>query len=70
LIQAEADVNAKGGDFSTPYQAAAANSHQMILLFLLDRGAEVNRKGGSMDGASRASLKWVATRRQDIQNNL
>jgi hypothetical protein len=51
LIQAEADVNAKGGDFSTSYQAAAANGHQMILLFLLDRGAEVNTQGGKYGNA-------------------
>jgi hypothetical protein len=48
-------VNTEGGGFGTPLQAAAANGHWLIVLYLLDCGAEVNTQGGRYGNAFQAA---------------
>ncbi len=48
-------MNATGGDFGTPLQAAAANGHLQIAFFLVDCGAEVNTQGGIYRNALHAA---------------
>ncbi|KAI9786673.1 MAG: hypothetical protein M1839_006224 [Geoglossum umbratile] len=47
LIERGADVNLVGGEWCTPLMAAAKKGDEEILHALLDRGADVNGKGGN-----------------------
>jgi hypothetical protein len=41
-----ADVNAMGGRYGSPIQAASARGHKYVVQLLIDNGANVNAKGG------------------------
>ncbi|KAE8358042.1 ankyrin repeat-containing domain protein [Aspergillus caelatus] len=43
-----ADVNAKGGDFGIPLQAASYNGHRQIVEILLKNGADVDNRLGEL----------------------
>ncbi|RFU81477.1 hypothetical protein TARUN_742 [Trichoderma arundinaceum] len=59
LLRRGADVNALGGDYSYPLQAACtyneANEKYQVVELLLDRGADVNVKGGKWGNALQAA---------------
>jgi ankyrin repeat protein len=57
LLDAGADVNTQGGDYSNPLQAAAALWHgnEMLVQMLLDAGADVNAQGGFDNNALQAA---------------
>jgi ankyrin repeat protein len=55
LLDAGADVEAKGGKYDTALQAASAGGHREIVYMLLDAGANVNAKGGKYDTALQAA---------------
>jgi ankyrin repeat protein len=46
LFKARADVNARGGEFGTPLQAASGKGHDKTVELLLDKGADVNAQSG------------------------
>ncbi|KAK4220523.1 hypothetical protein QBC38DRAFT_540511 [Podospora fimiseda] len=56
LIGKGANVNAQGGYYGNPLQAASSGGHQEIVKLLLDKGADVNAQGGrygnALQGAS------------------
>ncbi|KAL8647244.1 MAG: hypothetical protein Q9226_006514 [Calogaya cf. arnoldii] len=57
LIDAGADVNAKGGMLHTALQAAAIDAHVTTMRVLLDAGADVNAVGGIYGSALSAAYR-------------
>lgn len=65
LLTRGADINAKGGKYGTPFQAACCNSAMNNLIspkdgtavveLLLERGADVNARGGKFGTALQAA---------------
>lgn len=56
LIQeAWPDINARGGAYGNPLQAASAAGHQQVVKLLLQAGADVNMQGGVYGNALRAA---------------
>ncbi|KAH6712632.1 ankyrin repeat-containing domain protein [Leptodontidium sp. MPI-SDFR-AT-0119] len=54
-----ADVNAQGGRYGNALQAAAAEGHQPIVQFLLDKQTNVNAQGGYFGNALQAAAYWA-----------
>jgi len=46
LLENGADINAQGGCFGSPLQAAATKGYENIVAVLLDKGVDVNAQGG------------------------
>ena len=55
IIDKGADINARGGTYSTALQAAAFNGKTNILKRLLGAGAEINARGGDYSTALQAA---------------
>jgi ankyrin repeat protein len=55
LLDKQADVNAKGGEFGNALQAASVYGHRKVVQMLLDRGADVNAHGGLYGNALQAA---------------
>ncbi|OCL00528.1 uncharacterized protein K441DRAFT_719562, partial [Cenococcum geophilum 1.58] len=45
LLNKDADVNAKEGDYGNALQAASQEGHSAIVKLLLSKGADVNARG-------------------------
>ena len=45
LLEARADVNAQGGEYGNPLQAALHERHDIIVQALLEAGADINAPG-------------------------
>ena len=58
LIERGADVNAQGGYYSNPLQAASFEGHEKVVAMLLQRGADVNAQGGLYSNALQAA-SWA-----------
>jgi WW domain/Ankyrin repeats (3 copies) len=56
LLQAGANINARGGTYETALQAAASRGGEVAHI-LLDHGAEVNFEGGYYGNALQAAMK-------------
>ncbi|KAJ6041251.1 Pfs NACHT and Ankyrin domain protein, partial [Penicillium canescens] len=56
ILHKGADVNAQGGEYDNPLQAASYKGYKEIVRLLLDKGADVNTQGGyygnALQGAS------------------
>ncbi|KAG9227950.1 putative ankyrin repeat-containing protein, partial [Amylocarpus encephaloides] len=46
LLDKDANVNARGGYYGNPLQAASAGGHEAVVKLLLDKDADVNAQGG------------------------
>jgi ankyrin repeat protein len=55
LINNEANVNAEGGHYSSPLQAALAYGREDIIQLLVDNGTNVNAKGREDSNSLRAA---------------
>ncbi|CAG8184236.1 unnamed protein product, partial [Penicillium nalgiovense] len=55
LISKGADVNAQGGRYGNPLQAASRRGDQQIVKLLLEKGADVNAQGGHYGNALQAA---------------
>jgi len=51
LVNAGADVNVQGGEYSSALQAASQGGHEKIVELLLEAGADVNARGGKYGNA-------------------
>ncbi|KAI1330207.1 hypothetical protein F5Y16DRAFT_415646 [Xylariaceae sp. FL0255] len=56
LIDQGADVNARGGHYGNPLQAASYRGHENIVRVLLDNGADINAQCGFYGNALQAAL--------------
>jgi hypothetical protein len=56
LLKKEVDVNAQGGAYGNPLQAASWNGNKQIVVMLLENGADVNTQGGLFDNALQRAL--------------
>jgi hypothetical protein len=57
LLERGADINAQGGKYGNPLQAASQGGHLDVARLLLDRGADVNTEGGEYRNALQAALE-------------
>ena len=55
LLERGADVNAKGGKYGNPLQAASLFGHEVAVRLLLEKGADVNAEGGEYGSALQAA---------------
>ncbi|THU94013.1 ankyrin, partial [Dendrothele bispora CBS 962.96] len=55
LAEAEADVNAQGGEYGNSLQAASYRGNERIVKLLVDAGADVNAQGGEYGNALQAA---------------
>ena len=55
LVDASADVNAQGGDYSNALQAASSRGYEKVVEILMDAGADVNAQGGDYGNALQAA---------------
>lgn len=55
LLDTGADVNAKGGDYSSALHLASAGGHEQVVQILLDTGADINAEGGDYSSALQAA---------------
>jgi hypothetical protein len=55
LLNAGADVNAQGGEYSNALQAASWEGNEQVVKILLDAGADVNAQGGEYGNALQAA---------------
>ncbi|KOS36610.1 hypothetical protein ACN38_g12632 [Penicillium nordicum] len=55
LLEHEADVNARGGEYGNALQAACFRRHDKAIQMLLERGADVNAQGGTFGNALQAA---------------
>jgi ankyrin repeat protein len=55
LLDKGADVNAQGGIYGNPLQAASSGGHEQVVKLLLDKGANVNVEGGEYGNAPQAA---------------
>ncbi|KAJ7443988.1 ankyrin repeat-containing domain protein [Mycena latifolia] len=53
-----ADVNAEGGHYGTPLQAASRWGHESVAQFLIEMGADVNAHGGDYGTALQSASRW------------
>ena len=56
LLDHGADVNAQGGHYGSPLQAALQSKKIEAIQLLLDRGADVNLQGGKFVSALQAAI--------------
>jgi ankyrin repeat protein len=54
LLEANADVNAQGGEYGNALQAASVEGHEKVVQLLLDAKADVNVQGGWYSNALQA----------------
>ncbi|KAI9772569.1 MAG: hypothetical protein M1839_002451 [Geoglossum umbratile] len=60
LISKGADINAQGGYYGNPLQAALARSLERLVPMLLEKGADVNALGGQFGCPLQAAARYTA----------
>jgi ankyrin repeat protein len=64
LLQKGSDVNAPGGRYGMPLQAASLRGQDTIIQLLLEKGADANARGGSFDSPN--ALEAAAVLGHDV----
>ena len=65
LLDGNADVNARGGEYGSMLQAASARSHEAVVWLLLEWDVDVNAQGAEelcIWQCAVCGIGWVVTR--------